>query len=128
MELKDCREAYYYHTGKLGDIGRHLAFVGLALIWAFRPIKGEALSRFSCWAGALLIAGLALDVLQYVAGSIVWGGYSRYMDKKNTKEDSEFKAPSWINWPALTFLILKVIAIIVAYFFLIMSLVRDFWY
>lgn len=129
MKLEDCRESYYYHSGKASDICRNLGFAGLALIWAFRVTgaKGTIIPDNLRWAGALLIGGLVLDFLQYILGTVIWGTYHRFKEKRNTAENKEFLAPQWINYPANACFALKQVAIFLACLLLIISMLGSFW-
>ena len=128
MKLADCRNSYYYNSGKASDICRNLGLAGLALIWAFRVTShGETIIPNTLrWAGVSLIVGLSFDFLQYVIGTIVWGVYHRFKEKC-TNEEQEFLAPAWINYPANTCFILKQVSIGIAYIFLLMSMFGSFW-
>lgn len=128
MKLKDCRESYYYNSGKASDICRKLGFVGLALVWAFRVTGGgKAIIPVNLrWAGVLLVAGLGCDFLQYVVGTVVWGVYHRFKEQRTSK-DEEFLAPRWINYPANLCFVMKQIAIGLAYILLVISMFGSFW-
>jgi len=68
-------EELKYYTAKAGDVARQLAFVGIAIVWLFRyQDQGitvipkdlqKPLSR--------LVLVLAIDGVQYLVGSILWG-------------------------------------------------------
>ena len=128
MKLEDCRESYYYNSGRASDICRKLGFAGLALIWVFRIASGEKtiIPNNLRWAGILLVGGLGCDFLQYVVGTVVWGVYHRIKEKRTLK-DEEFLAPRWINYPANSCFVLKQIAIGVAYILLVVSMFGSFW-
>lgn len=129
MKLKDCRESYYYNSGKASDISRQLAFAGLALVWAFRVGSADAaiVPRDMRWAAILLVIGLALDFLQYIVATMVWGVYHRLKEKRATSENQDFLAPRAINYPANTCFFLKQIAVFAAYVFLLSSMSDSFW-
>lgn len=128
MKIKDCIESFYYNSGKASDICRNLGFAGLALIWAFRVTAGERLliPHILRYAGILLLTGLALDLLQYIVATIVWRIYYRFKEARISL-DKEFLAPKWINYPADTFFVLKLIAIFIAYILLVISMFNSFW-
>jgi hypothetical protein len=130
MNLKDCRESYYYNSGKASDISRNLGFAGLALIWAFRVAEGAgeaAIPNDLRWAGVFLVGGLTLDFLQYIGATLVWGAYHRIKEKRGTREDEDFLAPRQINYYGLVFFWLKALAILVACILLVRSMFSSFW-
>ena len=45
----------------------------------------------------------------------VWGGFSRYHEKRRIGADAQLDAPAWFNWPSLAFFWGKVLAVIAAY-------------
>lgn len=116
MKLKDTREAYYFYTGKTSEIIRYLGLAGIAIIWIFRFESASAISlpRNFLLPTILLIIGLGLDLLQYLAGSIIWGIYSRIKEKSGIKQE-EFEAPRQINWLNLFLFWLKIVPIVLAY-------------
>lgn len=116
MSLADARDAYQFASGKAGDIARQTAFAGIAIVWI---LSGQTLSAghlkvphdlLIC--GLFLVAGLALDLLQYCYQALTWGIYSRHMEKRSLPKAS---APRWINWPAIGLLTVKLLTIVVAY-------------
>lgn len=129
MNLKDCRDSYYYNSGKASDICRNLGFAGLALVWAFRVTSGEGATVPSDLrlAGVLLVGGLCLDFFQYLTGAIAWGVYHRVKEKRGTSENQEFLAPVWINYPANVCFYSKQIAIALAYILIVISMYSSFW-
>lgn len=122
MQLKECRQAYYDSSGQLSDNCRKLAFAGIAVIWIFKQEDGGIyiLSTKLLWALFLVVSCLSFDLLQYIYKTVAWGIYHRKRELKDSKSDREFLAPCWINWPAICFLGLKVISIIIAYIYIFM--------
>lgn len=117
MRLEDAREHYYFFSGKVSDIVRQLAFAAIAIIWMFRMgnetdilVPSELMIPL-----VLVVVGLALDLLHYLSASICWGFFQRKKEKLGLEEDSEFKAPRYINWPALAFFWLKSPFVVAAY-------------
>ena len=128
MKIEKCLESYEYNSGKASDICRQLGFIGLALIWAFRVTGGDK-PTIPCvlrYAGVLLVMGLALDFLQYIVGTIIWGGYHRYKENR-VGNDDDFLAPRQINWPVNALFVLKLVTIFVAYILLVISMFNSFW-
>lgn len=113
MDLATVRKAYETYTSKAGDVGRQLAFAGIAVIWlldghpdtlTFPPILLWALAAF----GIYLVA----DFLQYIVASAVWGIYGwqkeRGFDRAGVEARAQqFTAPDPINIPALAMFWLK---------------------
>jgi hypothetical protein len=125
MKLQDARDSYYYYSEKLSDITRYLGLAGIGIIWIFRVGESGKLSlpRDLICPTILLIAGLGLDLLHYIAGSLVWGIFHRHKEKKIT-EDAEFKAPKELNWVTLFFFWFKIIPIIGAYYLMLTYLFK----
>lgn len=124
MKLQDVREAYYSNTGKLSDIVRQLAFAGIAIVWIFKTDVGgrPTVPPDLISAAILLVSGLTLDLLHYVAGSLIWGIYNRVKERGGQGEDADFKAPAQLNWPLLFFFWSKTAVMALAYGFLLRSL------
>lgn len=121
MILKDAREHYYFHTGKVSDIVRQLALGAIAIVWLFRTgeLSAPVIPGALIYPLKLVIAGLALDLLQYAFGAALWGLYQWHKEKSGASENDEFTAPRAINWPALVCFWLKVSAIALAYYHLL---------
>ena len=128
MKLPFLRERYSYYSGKVGDLLRQLGLGGIAIIWAFKgpndrvPIVPPPLILPT----ALIAASLACDFMQYAAGAVTWGIYSRRKELKGVPETADFEAPDWINWPALLFYTVKIPLMIAGYLFLIRYLLQLF--
>jgi hypothetical protein len=128
MTLQFLRERYGFYSGKLGDLLRQLGLGGIAIIWAFKgptdktPIVPTPLILPT----ALIASSLACDFMQYVAGAIAWGIYSRRKEKQKIATTVEFEAPDWINWPALFFYCIKIPLMIAGYCFLVRYLINLF--
>jgi len=121
MKLKDTREAYYFYSGKTSDIIRYLGLAGIALIWIFRFESESVISlpRILLLPTILLAIGLSLDLLQYLAGSVIWGLYNRIKEKSGIGDEDEFEAPREINWATLFLFWLKIVPIVLAYIFIL---------
>lgn len=116
MKVADAKDNYYYQSGKASDIARQLCLAGIAVVWIFRtdisgsPHVPAELMPVAAW----LVVALALDFIQYVTASAIWGIYHRCSEMTHN-EDEEFTAPPIINWPALFFFWAKFLATIYAY-------------
>ena len=126
MKLKDALDSYYYNTQKVSEATRSLAFAGIGIVWVFRvPAgKGFAVEDALYLPAALFALALAFDFLQYIAGTVVWGVYHRYKETRGEiDEETEFLAPTQLNWITTLFFWLKVGAIAPGYYVLIKYLV-----
>jgi hypothetical protein len=121
LTISQGYQAVYDFTGKASEINRSLALAGIAVIWVFKTgdgssqkVPGELVPP----AFALVVA-LGLDLLQYVVAATVWYFFTR---SKETGGVETFSAPSGINLPATIFFMLKIVATIVAYVYLLVFL------
>lgn len=124
MKLKDAREAYDTFSWKASDIARQLGFAGLAIVWlsAIQGEEGARLPHRLALATGLIVTSLALDLLQYLYGSVAWGIFHRYKELSGVGEDKEFTAPAKINWPTNGLFWLKQLPVLGAYALLLRHL------
>lgn len=117
MTIENVRVAYEDLSAKASEIVRQISLAGVGVIWVFKSSTGTALSLEPKLLRAALFIFLALllDFLQYVFGTTIWFVYFRYREKKGTKGDDEFLAPTWLAWPTWTLFYLKSAMMLVAY-------------
>lgn len=131
MKLSDYKKDYYQLSGLASNASRQLAFAGIALIWVFKSqsengfqLPSELLIPSMC-----LIFSLGFDLLQYVTGSITWGLFHRYHEKKRTSEiDPELEAPFYYTWPINFFFYCKIISVLVSYSYLALYSINSIWF
>ena len=119
MRLKTLRETSDIYTGKVSDISRHLAMTAIALIWIFKVDKADgswSLDTGLTTAAFLVAISLICDFLQYLYGGIAWSAFHASKEKADVSENTDFKAPRWINYPTNSFYFAKVVSVLVAYF------------
>ena len=128
MKLKEALDSYYEYSRKASDIIRYLGLAGLGIIWIFRvqTATGISLSKELTLPTILLILSLVLDLLQYIAGTIIWGVFHRLKEKKGVKENEEIEAPRQLNWPTIIFFWAKFFSIIIAYYLIFSHLFTIF--
>jgi hypothetical protein len=119
VRLKDVRDAYYTQSGKASDVSRQLSLAGIAIIWVFSGggvSTGAAvhIPRDLTFAGLILVVALAADFLQYAWASGAWGIFNR-IKEQTVKENADFEAPPWLNYPTLTFFWGKLVLVAAAY-------------
>lgn len=117
VKLSDFRNDYYTFSGKASDIARQLSLAGIALIWIFKLEKASPLAvPTELHLPALLfVAALAIDLLQYVLSTAIWGTFSRYYEWQGAKDDAELEAPSYFNWPSLACFWGKLVTVLAGY-------------
>ena len=124
MKLDGYRETYQFHTGKASEVARQLSFAGIALIWVFRnaPNALVAVPQQLVLPTKPFVIALALDLLQYLAGTIAWGTFVRHHEGAGTPADEELDASMYRNWPALAFFWGKMVAVLLAYYLVLQYL------
>lgn len=129
MKLKDYIKYYTSASGSVSTVIRQLGLAGIAVIWVFKIESNgqQAIPPELVKSGAFIVAGLALDFLQILSKTFVWGIFVRYHEVQRTPNTQDIDAPRFINWPNNLFFILKIIAMGVAYFYLVRFLFQKFW-
>ena len=120
--LKDFRDAYHELSGTASEVSRKLGFAGIAVIWIFKadlPGKAYTLAPELYQAGVMIVLSLALDLLQYIFGSLIWGAFWRSKEKGGATESQEITAPPFFNWPAIACYWGKLIVMVDAYYYLL---------
>jgi hypothetical protein len=128
MKREDARAAYYEFSGKLSDIARQLSFAGIALIWLFHvDAGGKPQVEGRLWQGIVfIVVALSSDFLQYSYQTAAWGIFNRVQERRGHSPATEFHAPIWLNWPALAFFWVKILAVGLAYAWILRSLAKRF--
>ena len=107
MKLSVARDCYYGRSGDASSVARQIAFAGIAVIWVFNratPERPVGLPEELVHVAFLLVLALALDLLQYVVGSAIWGIFARIHESRlrhRIKEDPDEDASPYLNWPAI---------------------------
>ena len=124
-----AQERYAVRSAKASDVCRQLSFAGIATAWIFsgatKLLTGNVVIPSDLiWAGFFFVLALACDFLQYVAATLSWGLYSRLKELQVMagRKSEPFVSPRQLNWGALTFFGLKIIALFVGYVILAVSL------
>ena len=129
MKLSGYKTDYYQYTELASSTSRQLALAGIALVWVFKSgndgslkLPDELLLPSIC-----LIVSLGSDLLQYVVASITWGMFHRYHERKRTprEDDPEVEASRYYTWPINVLFYLKILTVLIAYFFLFKHAVNS---
>jgi hypothetical protein len=126
VKLQDYRETSYEFSGKASDLSRQLAFAAIALIWVFKiDVAGQpAIPSGLILPSVLVVTSLTLEMLQYCAGWLIWRHAYRSKEKAGVAEDVELDhSPGW-ELTIVTFFVLKIICILVAYIWIFFFLAR----
>lgn len=122
--IDNYKADYYYFTGKASEIVRSLSLAGIAVVWIFK-VSGEkvTLAHELLYTLKWFITALALDLLQYVIGSLIWYFYYMYLEEKIKRKiiepDEDVKAPQVLPIIINIIFILKITATVVAYIVLL---------
>jgi hypothetical protein len=130
LNLEKARTAYKESSKQAGDIGRQLAFAGIAVIWLFKVGDGAQATVSPELVRPLLFFAFALaaDLLQYVAAAALWGYFSSRKENwldRNGKRTDEFQVPKALNWPAIGFFWIKVLSLLGGQSLLIVFLAKH---
>jgi hypothetical protein len=69
------------------------------------------------------IAALAADLLQYVAASLIWGGYAYYLERKHIPGVE--RHANWLPLPMWVLFGIKIVLVTLAYFLILLFLLRK---
>ena len=123
ISIEKVRETYYTATATASTLGRQLAFAGIAIVWV---LSGSSLTNEGglsvqddlLWVSALLILGLAVDLLQYLVRAAVWGVYGLYLERNRKTKGSP---ATLVNWIPIAFFVTKMFLISSAYVLLLVA-------
>jgi hypothetical protein len=115
-EKKEVKELYYFNTGKTSDISRQLAFAGFAVIWIFKDTNLKVPNELII-PGIFLGITLLLDIFQYFFLGTAWWIVYKWISKCEQ---------TWISYCGWIFYVLKIMSLIVAYFYIIFWLISNY--
>jgi hypothetical protein len=124
--VEGYQKDFYELSGKASDISRQLAFAAIAVIWLFKtdtPTGQITIPPDLIWPGILIVLALAADLLQYVAGSLIWGLYARYLERKHIAGVERHS--SWLPVPMWGLFVIKIALVIWAYILILLFLIRK---
>lgn len=122
MDLSELHQRYTVASSKASDIGRQLAFAGIAIVWLFSggdvsPSGGIDVADGLWWPGLLLVLTLGFDFSHAVYAAASWGFYAWLLEGRGMTEDID--APRALLWPTLGLFWCKLGCLGAAYVFLI---------
>jgi hypothetical protein len=121
MKLSKIKEEFYYFSGKTSELARQFALIGYGLIWVLKPaVQSVAnLHPLLLHSIVLLTITLCIDILHYLYGSMTWGAILFYQEKKATSKDPDIEISHAINFLTWCFFVLKVLTLVVAYYYIL---------
>src|SRR5258708_6446729 len=118
------QDEFAYSTARAGEITRQLGLAGLAAVWLFHASVPQLAipERFRC-AVILIIVALFIDGIQYLVGTVMWGGL--VLTKGNLTGDEPAANHKGIVWVLVVFVIVKILLMILAYAFLLCGIAAS---
>lgn len=95
MKVQDALDCYYESSGKVSELTRQLALAGIAVVWIFRVGTDHApkFPKELLYALLFFVLTLAVDLLQYLYKTLLWGRY-HYVKEKQQQAAREHAAKS----------------------------------
>ncbi len=131
--INDYKTDYEYFTGKASEINRNIALGGIAIIWIFRTSDTNKLMIPEALIPPLicLVMALAIDLLQYISGGLIWFIFFKYkesqLNKGTLKCNENIKAPAILPLFLHILYWLKILCTGVAYYLLIDYLTKIYF-
>jgi len=123
FSLQEVLDYYEYFSERASTILRQLGFAGLGIVWIFKVDRGgnQFVPRPFVWPSLLLVVGLGLDLLHYLAGAAIWGGmfWKHDTPRGNGRKDLIVNVSSKLNIATELLFCLKALVIAGAYGLLI---------
>lgn len=124
--LSDIDQTKNDATGKASDVGRQLAFAGIATIWLLRDETGSRpFGDVLLIALTLLASALLADFLQYVYCSFVWRKFYNDHFDKHKNDDALVDIPDSLSERTYIFFKTKIVLLFVGYLFLLWGAVTS---
>jgi hypothetical protein len=117
--LSEYRGEYQVYSKGASDVARSAAYAGIALIWVFHVDRatGGMLPGALLFPTAMFAAAIALDILQYLVGTILWWVFFRFHEGKlvDPADDPELDHSPWLPQAIWLFFWLKLVAVALGY-------------
>ena len=128
MILQRYREDFYTYSGKASDVSRQLAFAAIAIIWLFKKDTASQLTipQELILPGIFIVSALAVDLLHYCLGALTWYLFYRSKEREKVSETAEIQHSEWLERPISFLFWIKIILVIVAYWFILKFLLQAF--
>ena len=117
--LSDIDQAKNDATGKASDVGRQLAYAGIATIWLLRNDGGRPFGDVLLTALTLIAAALLVDFLQYVHCSRIWKKFYNEQFSTHNSDDALVDIPDSLSISIYRFFWTKITLLVAGYAFLL---------
>jgi hypothetical protein len=106
MRLEEIHTRYSAASAKASEVGRQLAFAGIAIVWLFsggetNDSGGLDIPPDLLRPGLFLVLTLGFDFLHATYAAGAWGAFGRVLERRGRTDHIEL--PRWIHWPSLFF-------------------------
>jgi hypothetical protein len=125
IKVSEFRDRSFEYTSKSSDIIRQLILAGVAIIWLFKDKNKNELDHFAIYPLAFLAGAALLDLIQYVAGGLIW--ILEYYKQQNlhNRIDDEVEVPEQKSFVIWLFWGVKILLTLTAYVFIIIFLLEN---
>jgi len=123
MKLEEIAQTYESYTKGASEGARSLSFAGIAVVWLFKVEQNGAihLDQALIYAGMFFVVALALDMLHYIVGTIVFQIFGNIRHKLHgAARDAE--NPNYVNWPMDALFWSKLTAVLAGYVLLLAAI------
>jgi hypothetical protein len=128
MKISELRDGYYDAAGKVSERVRQFSLAGIGVIWILRVGEhtgGITYNEVLFWPLGIFVAGLAVDFVQYLYKSIIWGSLNTYYWRKHGDNDKEITISGKWNWPTVVFFWSKAALTIIGFAILLTFIVSQ---
>ena len=121
MKNEEVWSQYQDYTRDLTEFSRKLAFGGIAVFWVLKLQNGSfsdvALKALFCIVGFFLF-----DILQSLTSALLLRNWIRGEEARQWVEidsiNGDYKKPYWIDYPAFTLFLAKILMLLLGFGFL----------
>lgn len=121
--LAEIDQAKNDATGKASEVGRQLAFAGIATIWLLTDENPRVIGNILLIGLVLFSSALLLDFLQYVYCSYIWKRFYNEHFNKHNNDDAFVDIPDNLSERIYRFFWAKIFLLIIGYAFLLVGAV-----
>lgn len=128
MKNAEVWAQYKDYTRDITEFSRKLGFAGAAICWVLKLPDGS-FSECTLYALAFFVLFFVADTLQGLAGALMLRTWIRSEEKKKYSEtntiEGEYDKPPWLDYPAFTLFLLKIVALLIGFAFVGLSIIGE---